>query len=86
MQSSQVLHTRGDLELTWTEDSLTEQIKNPRDSIRMKPKAKSNYMKFNRDKFKILFLLPKPNFLSMKQGTQKAKALIENTNKHILGF
>lgn len=47
--------------------------------------AKSNNRKCNRGKSKVLFLLPKPHFVSTGQGTQKAKAWVEDTTKQTLG-
>lgn len=47
--------------------------------------AKSNNRKCNRGKSKVLFLLPKPHFVSTGQGTQKAKAWAEDTTKQMLG-
>ena len=57
----------------------------PEDPMKMEPEAKSNNIKCYRDKSKVLFLLPKPNFVSTGQDTQKAKSWVADKTRQMSG-
>lgn len=56
-----------------------------KDPMKMEPEAKSNNIKCYRDKSKVLFLFPKPNFVSTGQDTQKAKARVADKTRQVSG-
>ena len=78
-------HVMGDQHLKWTLNSRSEQIRIPKDPMRMEPWPNLTIGNVTRDKSKVLFLLPKPHFVSTGQGTQKAKAWVEDKTKQMSG-
>lgn len=78
-------HTMGELELKWDFGFIEWANQDPKDPIRMETWAKSHNRKLNRDQSKVLVLLPTPNYGGSRQDTQKAKALVEDKVKHVMG-